>query len=279
MSDPRIMSEKKQAGCPRARRRGHSCRADDDGKPRSRSLSAAGDPRRSSRASSCAGRGPTRRGRRSTSATERSRSRPACPRAARASPDPARPVQATEGAKERGIVAPRMCRSPRCSPISSKRPAPDGTPPTRRKRATRLCRPASEPCRYFGGKVLKDLTTAECTLYIEWRTSLRTRGIAEGAPDAPLAKVASARRTCLSCARRFASTPYGARTRLAPERPCSESRPRSDPLAAAVGGRPHPLGDPRSDLGSRDGHLDGRDRNRSDGVTVTGTSCVRATRC
>ncbi|AMB43409.1 tyrosine-type recombinase/integrase [Methylobacterium sp. AMS5] len=99
-----------------------------------------------------------------------------------------------KGAKERGIVAPRMVpvAAVLAHLLEAARPgrnATDAEKVTYSALTTRL----GTLARYFGAKVLKDVTTAECKLYIEWRTSLPDARYREGAPDAPLAKVASAR--------------------------------------------------------------------------------------
>ncbi|MBK3404178.1 tyrosine-type recombinase/integrase [Methylorubrum populi] len=107
-----------------------------------------------------------------------------------------------KGAKERGIVAPRMVPVVAAlahlldadKPVA--KPTKDGKPPKVKgalhiylMRSTRLATLA----RFFGEATFKDVTTAKCKEFIEWRTSLPDARYRPGTPDAPLAKEASAR--------------------------------------------------------------------------------------
>ncbi|KQP32864.1 hypothetical protein [Methylobacterium sp. Leaf100] len=99
-----------------------------------------------------------------------------------------------KGARERGIVAPRMVPVAAVLAyfLDAVRPAanaPDKEVAAYAALASRL----GTLARHFGGAVLKDLTKARCNLYVEWRTSLRDARYREGNPDAPLATTASAR--------------------------------------------------------------------------------------
>lgn len=97
-------------------------------------------------------------------------------------------------AKERGLVAPR--RVPIAAALGhlldAARPGSRATAAeeaTYSALATRL----GTFARYFTGKTLQDLTTAECKRFIGWRTNLRDARYGADSPDAPLATVASAR--------------------------------------------------------------------------------------
>ncbi|MDE4911231.1 tyrosine-type recombinase/integrase [Methylobacterium sp. 092160098-2] len=99
-----------------------------------------------------------------------------------------------KGARERGIVGPRMVpvAAALAHLLDAERPVRDAPPAEHSKYvalATRLATLAS----FFGEDVFKDVTTARCKAFIDWRTSQPDARYRPGTPDAPLAKEASAR--------------------------------------------------------------------------------------
>ncbi|MCJ2006263.1 tyrosine-type recombinase/integrase [Methylobacterium sp. J-092] len=99
-----------------------------------------------------------------------------------------------KGAKERGIVAPRMVPvvAALAHLLDADRPlstAGKAAAHLYLMRSTRLATLA----RFFDGSVFKDVTTAKCKAFIEWRITLPDARYSPNNPDAPLAKEASAR--------------------------------------------------------------------------------------
>lgn len=99
-----------------------------------------------------------------------------------------------KGAKERGIVAPRMV--PVVAALAHLLDADRPLSTAGKKaahiylmRSTRL----ATLSKFFGDAVFKDVTTARCKEFIEWRMTLPDARYSPDNPDAPLAKEASAR--------------------------------------------------------------------------------------
>lgn len=107
-----------------------------------------------------------------------------------------------KGAKARGIVAPRMvpvvaalahlleADRPVSIPRADGKPEPvKGAGHIYLMRCTRL----ATLSRFFADATFKDVTTAKCKAFIEWRVTLPDARYKAGNPDAPLAQEASAR--------------------------------------------------------------------------------------
>ncbi|MGU3420804.1 hypothetical protein [Methylobacterium sp. D54C] len=107
-----------------------------------------------------------------------------------------------KGAKARGIVAPRMVpvTAALAHLLEADRPVRVLRPDGRREpvkgahhiylmRCTRL----ATLSKFFGNLAFKDVTTAKCKEFIEWRMTLPDARYKPGNPDAPLATAASAR--------------------------------------------------------------------------------------
>lgn len=99
-----------------------------------------------------------------------------------------------KGARERGIVGPRMVpvAAALAHLIDAARPVRSATEAEHTSYAALVTRLATL-ARYFGNAVFKDVTTAHCKKFIDWRTSQPDARYRPGNPDAPLAKEASAR--------------------------------------------------------------------------------------
>lgn len=107
-----------------------------------------------------------------------------------------------KGAKTRGIIAPRMVpvvaalahlleadRPVRVPRADGAREPVKGAEHGYLMRCTRL----ATLSKFFADAAFKDVTTAKCKAFIEWRTTLPDARYKPGDPDAPLAKEASAR--------------------------------------------------------------------------------------
>ncbi|SFG58050.1 tyrosine-type recombinase/integrase [Methylobacterium gossipiicola] len=99
-----------------------------------------------------------------------------------------------KGARERGIVGPRMVpvAAALAHLLDAARPsrtAPDREHVKYAELGTRLATLA----KFFGNAVFKEVTTAQCKAFIDWRTSQPDARYRPGNPDAPMATEASAR--------------------------------------------------------------------------------------
>jgi integrase len=99
-----------------------------------------------------------------------------------------------KGAKERAIVAPRMVRvvAALAHAFEALRPI-KGADKTAHRNYLMLATRLATLTKFFGDLVFKDVTTAKCKEFIEWRTTLRDARYSLDNPEAPLAQEASAR--------------------------------------------------------------------------------------
>ncbi|GJE79133.1 hypothetical protein CJNNKLLH_0459 [Methylorubrum thiocyanatum] len=99
-----------------------------------------------------------------------------------------------KGARERGIIGPRMVpvAAALAHLLDAARP-PRGAPDTEHAKYAAMATRLATLSRYFDNAVFKDVTTARCKKFIEWRTEQPDARYRPGSPDAPLATEASAR--------------------------------------------------------------------------------------